>query len=341
MARPKYLPDNFTLSLVATVVVASVFPAHGVGATIFGHLTTVAIMLLFFLHGAKLPREALVAAITHWRLHLLILGSTFVMFPLLALGLRPVLSPLVTPALYTGVLFTCMLPSTVQSSIALTSIAKGNVPAAVCAASASSVLGIFITPLLAGVILSTHGSGGASPLQMIGGIVMQLLVPFVAGQIARHWIGAWVTRNKAMLKVVDNSSIILTVYSAFSAAVIEGLWHEIPPAAIGGLVLVNLILLAIALGVTTLVGRRLGFSQADRITIMFCGSKKSLAAGIPMAKVLFAGAVGGAGTVVLPLMLFHQIQLMVCSVLAQRFGARDIALDDGGAMPQSPTPPGR
>lgn len=328
MARPKFLPDNFTLSLVATVVVASFLPAHGIGAVIFGHLTTFAIMLLFFLHGAKLPREALVAAIAHWRLHLLIVCSTFVMFPLLAVVLKPVLSPLVTPALYAGVLFTCMLPSTVQSSIALTSIAKGNVPAAVCSASASSVLGIFITPLLASLILSTHGNGGGSPLGMIGSIVMQLLVPFVAGQIARHWIGAWVTRNKAMLKLVDNSSIILTVYSAFSAAVIEGLWHQIPPAAIGGLIVVNLILLAIALTVTTLVSKRLGFSKADRITIMFCGSKKSLAAGVPMAKVLFAGMAGGAGAIVLPLMLFHQIQLMVCSVLAQRFGARDVTLDD-------------
>lgn len=332
MARPKFLPDNFTLSLVATVVVASFLPARGEAAVIFGHLTNAAIVLLFFLHGAKLPREALVAAVKHWRLHLLILGSTFVMFPLLALVLRPVLSPLVTPALYTGVLFTCMLPSTVQSSIALTSIAKGNVPAAVCAASASSVLGIFITPLLASVILSTHGNGGGSPLSMIGSIILQLLVPFLAGQIARRWIGGWVTRKKAVLKLVDNSSIILTVYSAFSAAVIEGLWHQIPPIAIGGLVLVNLILLGIALTMTTFVSKRLGFSTADRITIMFCGSKKSLAAGIPMAKVLFAGMASGAGTVVLPLMLFHQIQLMICSVLAQRFGARDTAMDDTHAV---------
>jgi sodium/bile acid cotransporter 7 len=328
MARPKYLPDNFTLSLVATVVVASFFPAHGTGTVVFSYLTNAAIVLLFFLHGAKLPKEALVAAVTHWRLHLLILCSTFVMFPLLSLVLKPILSPLVTPVLYTGVLFTCMLPSTVQSSIALTSIAKGNVPAAVCAASASSVLGIFITPLLAGLILSTHGNGGASPMSMIGSIVLQLLVPFVAGQIARHWIGAWVARNRALLKFVDNSSIILTVYSAFSAAVMEGLWHQIPISAIGGLIVVNLVLLAVALSTTTLVSKRLGFSKADRITIMFCGSKKSLAAGIPMAKVLFAGTAAGAGAIVLPLMLFHQIQLMVCSVLAQRFGARDLSLDD-------------
>lgn len=329
MARPRFLPDNFTLSLVATVVFASVLPARGIFAPIFSNLTTAAIVLLFFLHGAKLSREALVAAMTHWRLHLCILCSTFVMFPLLAIVLKPVLLPLVTPALYVGVMYTSMLPSTVQSSIALTSIAKGNVPAAVCAASASSVLGIFITPLLAGLILQTHGGGG-NALHMIGSIVLELLVPFVAGQIARTWIGDWVGRNRAMLKLVDNSSIILTVYSAFSAAVIGGLWHQIPAIAIGGLVVVNLVLLGIALGLTTLASRKMGFSKADQITIMFCGSKKSLAAGIPMAKVLFAGAAGGAGTIVLPLMLFHQIQLMICSVLAQRFGARDLSLDDEG-----------
>lgn len=330
MARPKYLPDNFVLSLIATVLIASFLPARGIYGTLFSHLATVAIVVLFFLHGAKLSREALVAAIKHWRLHLLILSSTFIMFPLLSLVLKPVLLPLVTPALYTGVLFTCMLPSTVQSSIALTSMAKGNVPAAVCAASASSVLGIFITPLLAGLILSTHNTGGASPLSMVGNILLELLVPFMAGQIARQWIGGWVTRKKAVLKIVDNSSIILTVYSAFSAAVIEGLWHTIPLSAIGGLIVVNIILLAIALVITTVVGKRLGFSKADRITIMFCGSKKSVAAGIPMAKVLFASSAAGAGVgaIVLPLMLFHQIQLMVCSVLAQRFGARDITLDD-------------
>jgi len=227
MARPRFLPDNFTLSLVGTVALASFLPARGIFAPIFSHLTTLAIVILFFLHGAKLSREALVAALTHWRLHVSILCSTFIVFPLLAIVLKPVLLPLVTPALYVGVMYTCMLPSTVQSSIALTSIAKGNVPAAVCAASASSVLGIFITPLLAGLILQTHGGGG-NALHMIGSIVLQLLVPFAAGQIARTWIGEWVGRHRGMLKIVDNSSIILTVYSAFSAAVIGGLWHQIP-----------------------------------------------------------------------------------------------------------------
>jgi len=323
MSRPKLLPDNFTLCLIATVATASLLPCHGQVAIGFNWLTNLAIGLLFFLHGAKLSREAVIAGATHWRLHLLVLLSTFALFPLLGMALKPLLSPLVTPALYTGVLFLCTLPSTVQSSIAFTSMAKGNVPAAVCSASASSLLGIFFTPLLAGVVVSSHSTGGFS-LDTIWSIVLQLLVPFIAGQLLRPVIGKWVDRHKGVLRYVDQGSILLVVYTAFSEAVNEGLWHTIPLTALAGLVFVCVVLLAIALVMTSWVARRSGFSRADQITIIFCGSKKSLASGIPMAKVMFAGHALGA--IVLPLMLFHQIQLMTCAVLAQRWGARN--LDD-------------
>ncbi|AAU48909.1 sodium/bile acid symporter family protein [Burkholderia pseudomallei] len=322
MARSRFVPDNFTLALVGTVVLASFLPCRGEAAHAFNWATDIAVGLLFFLHGAKLSREAIVAGATHWRLHALVLLSTFALFPLLGLALKPVLTPLVTPALYAGVLFLCTLPSTVQSSIAFTSIAKGNVPAAVCSASASSLLGIFVTPALVGVMVSTQGTGAtASPWSTIGAIVMQLLVPFVAGQLLRPVIGRWIERNRGVLRFVDQGSILLVVYVAFSEAVNEGLWHQIPPTALAGLAVVNVVLLAIALAVTTVVSKRLGFNRADQITIIFCGSKKSLAAGVPMAKVIFAAHAVGA--VVLPLMLFHQIQLMTCAALAQRWGARD------------------
>jgi solute carrier family 10 (sodium/bile acid cotransporter), member 7 len=323
MARPKLLPDNFTLALVSTVILASFLPCRGNVATAFNWITNVAIGLLFFLHGAKLSREAIIAGATHWRLHLVVLLSTFALFPLLGLALRPVLTPLVTPALYTGILFLCTLPSTVQSSIAFTSMAKGNVPAAVCSASASSLLGIFITPALVGLLISSHGATTGSPWHTVGSIVMQLLVPFVAGQLLRPVIGKWIDKRKAVLKYVDQGSILLVVYVAFSEAVNEGIWHSTPISALGGLVAVNILLLAIALFITAFAAKRLGFSRADQITIIFCGSKKSLASGIPMAKVIFASHAVGA--VVLPLMLFHQIQLMVCAVLAQRWGARKTA----------------
>lgn len=319
MARSRYLPDNFTLALVATVTLASLWPASGATAHFFERLTTVAIGLLFFLHGAKLSREAIMGGITHWRLHLLVFAATFVMFPLLGLALKPVLTPLVTPELYTGVLFLCVLPATVQSAIAFTSMARGNIPAAVCSASASTLLGVFVTPLLVNLIVVQHGAAGAS-LDAIGRILLQLMVPFMAGHLLRPWIGGWIKRRGSVLTLVDRGAILLVVYTAFSAAVIEGLWKQVPMSALAGLLAVCAVLLALALCITTWASRALGFDKADEITIVFCGSKKSLASGIPMAQVLFASHAVGA--IVLPLMLFHQMQLMVCAVLAQRYARR-------------------
>jgi sodium/bile acid cotransporter 7 len=326
MARSRFLPDNFTLALVATVAVASLLPASGSVADAFKTLTAVAIGLLFFLHGAKLSREAILAGAGHWRLHLLIFACTFVLFPVLGLVLRPILSPLVTPALYVGVMYLCVLPATVQSAIAFTSLARGNIPAAVCSASASTLLGVFVTPLLVGLLVSSNGAGAASSLESIGRILLQLMVPFVAGHLMRPLIGAWVKKHSKTLTLVDRSSILLVVYTAFSAAVVEGLWRQVSVGDLLGLLLICAVLLALALGLTTLIARKLGFDKADEITIVFCGSKKSLASGIPMAHVLFAAPAVGA--IVLPLMLFHQMQLMVCAVLAQRYARRPAELED-------------
>lgn len=330
MRRPSFLvPDNFTLALIGTVVLASILPCRGETAVAINWLTNIAVGLLFFLHGGKLSREAVVAGATHWRLHALVLVSTFVMFPLLGLAMKPLAAPLVTPELYTGILFLCTLPSTVQSSIAFTSIARGNVPAAVCSASASSLIGIFVTPALVSLIITNHAGASGSGWHTVGAIVMQLLVPFIAGQLLRPLIGPWLDRNRRVLRFVDQGSILLVVYTAFSAAVNEGLWHHLSLGALAGLFVVNALLLAAALALTSLASKRLGFNREDRITIIFCGSKKSLASGIPMAKVIFASQAVGA--VVLPLMLFHQIQLMVCAALAQRWAARNV--HDEGPRP--------
>jgi len=329
MARSRFLPDNFTLALLGTVALASLLPASGRVAQGFEQATVAAVALLFFLHGAKLSREAIVAGLSHWRLHLVVVASTFVLFPLIGWALRPVLQPLVTPELYLGVLFLCVLPATVQSAIAFTAMARGNMPAAVCAASGSTLLGIVITPLLVGLVLpgvpAAHGAAGAAGgahdlLASIGRITLQLFVPFLAGHLMRPWISGFLQRRAAVLKFVDQGSILLVVYTAFSAAVIEGLWKQIPLPALAGLLAVCAVILAIALSATTSISRRLGFSKEDEITIVFCGSKKSLASGVPMAKVLFASHAVGA--IVLPLMVFHQMQLMVCAVLAQRYARR-------------------
>jgi sodium/bile acid cotransporter 7 len=318
-SRPRFLPDNFTLAMIATVIAGSFFPCTGPGAVIFNDVTHVAVSLLFFLHGAKLSREAVVAGITHWRLHLLVLLCTFALFPLLGLALKPALVLLVTPDLYLGILFVCMLPSTVQSSIAFPAAARGNVPAAICSASASNLLGIFLTPLLVGLLTTAQMKGG-STLESATQIAMQLLLPFIAGQVARRWIGAWVERSKVLTRSVDQGSILLVVYTAFSEAVGQGLWHQVSWQTLGGLLLIDVLLLGLVMFISAQLARRLGFNREDRIAIVFCGSKKSMASGVPMAKVLFAGTALGA--VVLPLMLFHQLQLMVCAMLAQRYAER-------------------
>jgi len=319
MKRPAFLPDNFTLLLIAAVVLATLVPAAGGAARFFDGLTTFAIGLLFFLHGAKLSRDAIRAGVTHWRLHLLVFACTFAMFPLLGLVLRPLLLPLVTPQLYTGILFLCVLPATVQSAIAFTSIARGNVPAAVCSASASTLLGVFVTPVLAGLLVMP-GSATTGSLDSIVRILLQLMLPFALGHLSRPWIAGLLHRHKEMLGIVDRGSILLVVYTAFSAAVIEGLWKQVPVLALAGLLVACAVLLGCALFLTGWFARRLGFDKADEITIVFCGSKKSLASGIPMAKVLFPAHLVGA--TVLPLMLFHQMQLMVCAVLATRYARR-------------------
>lgn len=311
----RFLPDRFILALIAAIGLATYFPIQGEAATLYNYGTMAAIALLFFLHGAKLSRKSIYTGATNWRLHVCVLMSTFVLFPVLGLMSRPILDQWLTPELLAGLLFLCVLPSTVQSSIAFTSVARGNIPAAVCSASASNLLGVFITPLLAGLLITTQSHGGVS-LDAIASIFLEILLPFALGQIARRWVGSYIAAHPGLIKFIDQGAIVLVVYGAFSASVAQGLWQQMPLSALGVLAIVDVVLLAIVLATTFTVGR-LFFDREDEIVLLFCGSKKSLASGIPIAKVLFAA--GTLGTMVLPLMLFHQIQLLVCAVIAGRY----------------------
>jgi solute carrier family 10 (sodium/bile acid cotransporter), member 7 len=315
--------DPFLMLLIASVALASVLPCRGEGAVIFGWITNAAITLLFFLHGAKLSREAILAGIGHWRLHLLVAASTFVLFPALGLAIRAVGHGWIESRNYLldGILFLCVLPSTVQSSIAFTSIARGNVPAAVCSATLSNVGGIFITPVLVGLFMGSLAKGGHGGVNLhsIESIALQLLLPFIVGHLSRPLTTTFLTRHKTLVGRVDRSSILLVVYTAFSAAVVQGLWKRLSAGDIALVLVVDSALLAVALLLTTLAARLSGFSREDEIAIVFCGSKKSLASGVPMAGVLFPPAV--VGPLIVPLMLFHQIQLMVCAVMARRYAA--------------------
>jgi len=315
LGRVKF--DRYLALIILMVVAASLAPARGPAAVGFDWATRVAIGLVFFLHGARLSREAVIGGITHWRLHLVVLAATFVLFPLLCLGLAALPAAITPPALAAGIVFLGCLPSTIQSSIGFTVIARGDVPAAVASASASNLLGIFLTPLLVSLLL--HAQGGISAGQAWA-IVLQLLAPFVAGQALRRWIAPWVKAKAKAVAYIDRGSILLVVYTAFSGAVVEGVWSRVDAADLVRLVLLCCLLLGVVLLATVWAARTFGFSKADEIAIVFCGSKKSLASGAPMAGVLFPAAT--AGIALLPLMVFHQIQLMACAVIAQRYAHR-------------------
>ena len=316
----RFLPDRFTMMLVATVILASFLPISGEAAHYFSIATKCAIALLFFLHGARLSRDVVVAGMLHWRLHLVILLVTFGVFPLLGIALGYIPESILPKPLYMGTLFLCVLPSTVQSSIAFTSMAGGNVPAAICSASASNIFGMFLTPLLVGFLFTVGGHGGGFSLDAFGQIFLQLLLPFIAGQALQPWIGNWIRARKTLLAPVDRGSILMVVYLAFSEAVVEGIWQQFTLRDIAVVIGINMALLTLVLCFTMFGSRALGFNKADEITITFCGSKKSLASGVPMAAAIFAGQ--SIGAIVLPIMLFHQIQLMACAVIAQRYARK-------------------
>ncbi|MFJ8952843.1 bile acid:sodium symporter family protein [Streptomyces sp. NPDC102381] len=311
---PSWMPiDPYILALIATVGLAALLPARGAAADVASGASTAAVAFLFFLYGARLSTREAMDGLRHWRLHVTVLACTFVVFPLLGLAARGLVPVLLPQNLFEGLLFLTLVPSTIQSSIAFTSIARGNVPAAICAGSFSSLAGIVLTPLLAAGLLGNSG-GGFSADSLVK-IVLQLLVPFLAGQLLRRWVGGFITRHKKILGYVDRGSILLVVYTAFSEGMVQGIWHQVSAVRLAGLLVVEAVLLAIMLAVTWYGAKALGFNRADRVAIQFAGSKKSLASGLPMASVLFGAH---ASLAVLPLMLFHQMQLMVCAVIAKR-----------------------
>ncbi len=307
-------PDHFTLALVGTVILASILPARGALIPTVDVVGRCSIVLLFFLHGANLSRDAVMRSFGQWKLHLTVLSSTYLLFPLIGIALAPLSGNVIEPSLYVGILFLCCLPSTVQSSIAFTSIAHGNVPAAVCAASASNLLGIFVTPVLTGLLLASQS---AVSLDALGSIIATILLPFALGQLLQGRIGPWLARRKPILRLVDRGSVLIMVYAAFGKAVTDGIWQTISADELIILILLSLFVLALVIIILRGVSRLLGFSTADEAAVVFCGSKKSLITGVPMASILFPASTVGA--IILPLLTFHQIQLIVCAFIARAY----------------------
>lgn len=305
--------DLFLVLLFVAAAVGSLLPATGTALDVVSWASTIGIGLLFFLYGARLsPRETL-HNLRHWRLQLLILATTFVVFPAFGLLTHWLASPFLVGQLASGVLLLTLVPSTVQGCVVYTRIAGGNVAAAVVSASTSNLVGVVLTPLLVALLLGGDAHVGADAVVRI---VLQLLAPFVLGQVLRPWVGGWVERHDGPLKKFDRSTILLVVYVAFSKGTQAGIWSVVPWHDFVVVAVLAAILLAVGIGWCVLLGRLAGFDRGDRIALLFCGSNKSLASGLPMASVLFAGDV--VAFVVLPLMVFHQMQLVVGSVLSGR-----------------------
>lgn len=319
----KFKPDWFLLGMVLATALAWAFPGPGAaGGWLQPELLTKAgVALIFFLHGLLLSFAALRAGALNWRLHAVVQGCTFLLFPLIGIGLSALLATRLAPDLNLGVFFLCALPSTVSSSVAMTAAARGNVAGAVFNATLSSLLGVVLTPAWLAWVM--NASGAARPL---GPVVLDLLqwlvLPLALGQCVRPVLGAWALRHKAKLSMVDRLTILLLVYTSFCDSFAQGIWTA---HAAGQVVLVGVVCALLFTGVmlvTSGMARVLGFSREDRIAAMFCGSKKTLASGVPMAKVIF-GAHPGLGLILLPIMIYHPLQLIICGLLAQRWGKHE------------------
>lgn len=308
----RLLPDKFILWLIAAILMAWFAPVSAAPARAVDLVTYAAIFALFFLHGARLPREALVAGFTDLKLHGTILLITFGLFPLFGLAFALTMPDLFDPTIWTGLLFLCVVPSTVQSAIAYTSMAGGNVAGAVAAAAFSNMAGVFLTPLLASLILDAQGIGIS--WGGIGRIFALLFLPFLIGHALRPLVFPLLAKRPALTTIVDKGTILLAVYGAFSAAMVDGIFSRIPPGQIGALVVLCLVLLGLVLASAHAVGRFAGFDRGSRAAILFCGSVKSIASGAPMAKVLFPAAT--TALVLVPVMLYHTLQLLVCASIA-------------------------
>lgn len=313
--------DGFLLALAAVVAAAVLLPELGAsgGPLHADWIATYGVAGVFFLYGLTLAPERLRQGAANWRVHVTVQLATFVLSPALLLVVLAIW-PNVPEPVATGFFYLAALPSTVSSSVAMTSLARGNVPTAIFNATLSSLLGVFITPILMAWYLSTTGVD-LPLLPVITKVVLLVLLPIGVGQIARHWLEKWANRHIKAIRLADRAIILAIVYNSFSDSMQEGIWTGHDATLIIGMSAGVIALFFVVYGLLQIPCRLLGLDRADTIACLFCGSKKSLATGVPLAKLLF-GAVPTLGLIIAPIMLYHFFQLIIVSVLANRFARK-------------------
>jgi solute carrier family 10 (sodium/bile acid cotransporter), member 7 len=309
-------PQQFILALLGVILLAWIQPDWGAvyAPTFLDRAGFWGVCLVFFLYGLKLSPQQWKAGLRNTRLHILIQGVTFLLFPLLALAVKPLFGAH-RQEVWLAVFFLCALPSTVSSSVVMVSIARGNVPGAILNAGISSLAGIIITPLWMSLFLSQQGEFNTGDVFLK--LFYQVVAPVIAGQLLHRWWGGWAAKNARWLKWCDQTVILLIVYNSFCDSFYHQAFSDLPGLSFFLLLAGMLALFWIVYGIVTLIARQMQFSREDRIAAQFCGSKKSLVHGTVMSSVLFAGH-AHAGLFLLPVMMYHALQLIVAGWLAGR-----------------------
>ncbi|EKO3374413.1 bile acid:sodium symporter [Vibrio fluvialis] len=322
----KLKKEWFLVGMVVAIALATVTSEFGRsgGVIHLDQLTGIGIAIVFFLHGLGLSPQAIKAGLTNWRLHVYIQMATFVVYPILWVIFGEAFLAYMPSALAFGFCYLLVLPSTISSSVAMTSVGKGNVPGAIFNASLSSIIGVFITPLLIQLFMGFEGVE-LDLLDSVISISKLLLLPMIAGQIMRPYLVAWVDRHKAVVNKVDKYVILLIVYNAFCDSVVNGIWSEFSVGLLATSIIICTVILLVMVHLIQWGARRTKFTLPDEVAAVFCGTKKTLAAGIPMAKVIF-GADPSLGMILLPIMLYHPIQIFYCAVLANRYARQSESL---------------
>nr|WP_279671373.1 bile acid:sodium symporter family protein [Flexivirga meconopsidis] len=308
--------DPLTVAVTVALVLGLLLPAPGSWLPTVMVVAKVAIGFLFFLNGIRISTSDIIAGVNHWRMHLTILVITFVIFPIIGWVMQFLPSIMLRPELHAGVIFMCLVPSTVQASISFTAIAGGNVPAAIIGATLSNLVGVIATPLLTYLLLSPAGDVTINAATARD-LVLSLVLPFILGQLVRPRVKAWVDSHESTLRNVGRESIMLVVYAAFSTAQDQHFWKRLDWWEILQMLAMSVTVLLVILPLSRWIAVRLGFDRGDAIAIQFCGSKKALATGLPIATILFSG--NALGLVMVPLIIFHQVQLVGCSWLANHY----------------------